>query len=355
MKIKIKVLPALEGDCIFINFGQKGQRKNIMIDGGKGRACEREMQQEILDIENRKEVVDLLIVTHIDDDHIRGILSLFSNPNIDKGLLHKVWFNSASNIAEHFSDIPDPTREINVSLMTNEISVSQGVKLEKILTELGCWESKVIKAMDQYSIAGANITVLSPDAQGLRTLHNHWETECGISTQDVEVSSRVQNDYDSPIEELINLNFEEDDKVPNGSSISILFEYQQKKLLMLGDSHPKVIQNSLESLGYCVSNKLMVEAVKVSHHGSKKNTSNELLGLIDSDNYIISTNGSRHGHPNKECLARIIDNNSRNARKTETNLYFNYDIFGNIFSDDDHGKYKFICKSLVGDNYTLEV
>ena len=42
---------------------------------------------------------------------------------------------------------------------------------------------------------------------------------------------------------------------------------------------------------------LKIDYVKVSHHGSKANTNDELLSLLDCNNFIISANGRHHGLP----------------------------------------------------------
>ena len=64
--------------------------------------------------------------------------------------------------------------------------------------------------------------------------------------------------------------------------------------------------------------RLEVGAVKIAHHGSKANTDEALLNLIDSRKYLISTNGAQFRHPDKECLARIV----KFAKPDE--IYFNY-------------------------------
>jgi hypothetical protein len=64
--------------------------------------------------------------------------------------------------------------------------------------------------------------------------------------------------------------------------------------------------------------RLPVGAVKVSHHGSKGNTSSALLKLIDSPRWLISTNGDKYEHPDQECVARIVK--IAHPRK----MYFNY-------------------------------
>jgi len=62
------------------------------------------------------------------------------------------------------------------------------------------------------------------------------------------------------------------------------------------------------------------DIIKVSHHGSITNTSKELLEIIDSRNYIISSDGSKFDHPDIETIAKIINRKSAFTR----NLHFNY-------------------------------
>ncbi|MNC56119.1 hypothetical protein D3C75_1056930 [compost metagenome] len=76
--------------------------------------------------------------------------------------------------------------------------------------------------------------------------------------------------------------------------------------------------DSLRACGYSETNKLRLDLVKLSHHGSQYNTSSDLLGLLDAPIYIVSTDGSRHGLPNKRTVARLI-------KSTQGNVYFNYD------------------------------
>jgi beta-lactamase superfamily II metal-dependent hydrolase len=111
--------------------------------------------------------------------------------------------------------------------------------------------------------------------------------------------------------------------------------YNSKNFLLLGDAYPSTVVDGLKYFGFSEENPLKAEFVKVSHHGSKANTNYELLSLIDSDKFIISTNGT-HNLPNKQCLARIINS------KPGVSLYFNYpDLINEIFSSEDREEFQF--------------
>jgi beta-lactamase superfamily II metal-dependent hydrolase len=128
----------------------------------------------------------------------------------------------------------------------------------------------------------------------------------------------------------------EDDSVENGSSISVLTEYQDRRILWLSDAHPNIIVTALKNLGYSKNNPLICDWVKVTHHGSSGNNSNQLYEMIRSENYLLSTNGENlHCLPKKDCLARILRNDQR-LLDSHYKFYFTYDnkLLRNIFAVD---------------------
>jgi hypothetical protein len=350
MSLKIKPLKAFHGDSILISFHDEhnGTTRNILIDGGPRNTyskSHRTLKKELEQIKHRNENVDLLVITHIDDDHIGGILRIFEYEDDNLDIIKKFWFNSGELISSFFNTPIDKSRDCPLTLKSNPaLSVGQGISLESFLKKTNCWDRKVIYSdCETTRLFGSNITILSPNVEGLKKLNNRWEKEAG----EVDLSGDY-SDYEVPISELITRPFKEDSSVPNESSISFLFEYTDKKILFLADSHPSVVAETLKGLGYSSRNKLEVDLVKVSHHGSKKNMSPELLELIKCNNFLICSNGKKHGLPDKEAIARIIA-----ANKERTYIYFNYNIADNIFLPADYEDYDFEWKYL--DNRSIEL
>ncbi|HHH72936.1 MAG TPA: Zn-dependent hydrolase, partial [Sulfuricurvum sp.] len=87
----------------------------------------------------------------------------------------------------------------------------------------------------------------------------------------------------------------------NASSIAFILKYKKEKnFLFLADADINIINHSLKKLDVELLN---FEFVKLSHHGSFKNNINkEFLQLINTDKYIILTDGQHKGyrHPHKE-------------------------------------------------------
>ncbi|MCD4680800.1 MAG: hypothetical protein K8S00_10475, partial [Bacteroidales bacterium] len=77
--MKIKFLQADHGDSILVSFDENNIRRNILIDGGPGTAYKEKdrrtgryiaktLQKELARLKNNNEKIDLLILTHVDDD-----------------------------------------------------------------------------------------------------------------------------------------------------------------------------------------------------------------------------------------------------------------------------------------------
>ncbi|MFZ1705323.1 MAG: MBL fold metallo-hydrolase [Saprospiraceae bacterium] len=341
----IKFLPAFNGDCILISFvDSEGANRNILIDGGTPASYQKMLKPLYKELESN---IDLLVVTHIDDDHIGGIKKLFEDTRLDKSRIKKVWFNSGGLLNHYFGENEDLARA--VSIVPNDItdmSLAQGNKLEAKLDELnGVWVKKIFKKGDKIDVHDCSIEILSPNDVTLTNLNQNWETEINIQ---VNMSGKAHDDFKVDIDDLVKRPFKEDTAVPNGSSIAFLLEFGGIKGLLLGDAFPSVIVESLKGLGYSKDHKLNLDFVKISHHASKGNTSPELLDIISCDNFIICTNGQKHGLPDKETLARVI------STHPNCTLHFNYNVYlEDLFTENDKQTYNFNIVDLSIQNYTL--
>ena len=78
---QIKLLNVGCADAIVIKFkGEDDRIHNIIIDGGPENAqlYQQTLQKEIRDILNLEEKIDIWVITHIDNDHIGGLLCFTS-------------------------------------------------------------------------------------------------------------------------------------------------------------------------------------------------------------------------------------------------------------------------------------
>jgi beta-lactamase superfamily II metal-dependent hydrolase len=340
--MKIKFLEAFNGDSILLSFGDKEEKnRNILIDGGtgktyfqknkKGKIQYNDLFKVVNSIRAKNEKIDLLILTHVDDDHIGGILKWLENDPQAHNVIEKVWFNSGKIVKEYYES--DQTASYDNSLdfnydETTNTGIKQGVKFEDFISKKeGLWNKKIIKSGQKLNEFGLEFKILSPNEEKLKLLLHKWEKE---EPESLETGIQ-ENDYNFTLKEHIeNDSFQEDNSIHNGSSIGFIITYQGKNLLFLGDSHPSVIIKSLHDLTYTKEKPIQCELVKISHHGSKSNNCKEMLDLIDSNKFVICTNGDKHAHPHKRFLARLIN------QKNTCEIYFNYpELIEQIFKKED--------------------
>ena len=337
--MKIRFLKAFEGDGIHLSFQDpEGQNRNILIDGGMPQTYTHPQNKgELKVLLNNlpmSEKIDILVITHVDNDHIGGICKwLQKNPMEAQTKIGKVWFNTGKLMANYLSEKPDESHIIEDTYITfNTLTgIGQGITVEEFLEQKQILVKTIIKSgqiIDQY---GLKITILSPNNLKIRALYNKWEKESPKTTK----TSPPESDYkNSLLSYTINDTFSEDTATHNGSSISFILNYKNQNFLFLADSHPSVIVEALKNMGYSQSNQLEVDFMKVSHHGSKANTNIELLQLVKTSNYVICTNGNSFNHPHKQLLARIIKINPT------CTLYFNYpERINAIFSAEDRAAF----------------
>lgn len=340
--MKIKFLKAFNGDAILISFNDNETPRNILIDGGmpatyvqkgkNGKFEYGELKEVIEIIRERNEKIDLLVLTHVDDDHIGGVLKWFENDKDAHKLIGQVWFNSGRLISEYFDE--EETKENLIELNPDEstlTSIGQGVKFEDYIDQNGIWDRSILIALEYFEYLGIKFKILSPSPDNLKLLLGKWEKEAPESLD----TSAEKNDYDLTFAEHIAKDkFKEDTAVHNGSSIAFIMTFGKKNFVFLADAHPTVVVNSLKAFGYSKEKPLKAELVKISHHGSKANNSVEMLELIATKKYVISTNGDKHAHPNKRFLARLASVNNN------CEVYFNYDEqIEKIFSETDYSDF----------------
>ncbi|EKN4739341.1 MBL fold metallo-hydrolase [Yersinia enterocolitica] len=336
MSITIRFLKAHHGDSILITLDNSSVEERLLIDGGPRYTFRPRKTSYLNDgnlrktldelIENNK-CIDLVILTHVDDDHIGGLIQAFEDLDYLPKLAKKVLFNSGQLIHEHFAVPTDPLKDIRGNFnQSNNTSIGQGITFEKYITECNIWDRRLIKQLDYYPLKNGNLIFLTPNISKLEKLLEKWEEE-----QVDPFTSNTKNDWSESYQNLIKSDVFIEDKSPtNGSSLSFILKIDTYNFVFLGDAHPSTIIEGLNKLGHDENNPLKANLVKISHHGSKANTNNELLKILHSDIYVISTDSSLHGLPDKTTLARI------HQHHPEANIYFNYDdVITRVFSDEE--------------------
>ena len=343
--LKIKVLPAGCGDCILISFGEEKDIKNILIDGGLGNVYPRILKKEIERIKLAEQHIDLLVITHSHTDHINGIIK-FIEDDENNDCIKKVWFNSGVHFDREKVEMLTQHSGLNIS--ATRIKYLEDKLVGMKFMQKNIWNNKLIKQGYVEKLYNATLTVLSPDNQGLDKLKTFTKEH-----RNTNIAGNLDYDFSTKIADFKLDEFIEDKSIENSTSISFMFEYDDKKILLLGDSFPRTVVDGLIKTKVLDENK-HIDYVKLSHHASKGNLNDDLLEYIDCSNYIVSTNGNCTSKlPNKETFARIV------KHFHFTNLFFNYEnpILDKIFENDklETDDYKINIVSLPKQNYEIEL
>lgn len=340
-RLHLYALPADYGDAMLIQYvGDDEQNHYIWIDGGLMKSYEHYHKTILSAISEGEESVDLMVVSHVDRDHIGGILAMAADPDAPHEHIKRYWFNASRNLAQYFNTRHHPDREISIP-QKGLRSIDQGMKLESFLQKENKWHQKPIMGFQHTLLHGMDIMVLGPKEENLRWLAERWEDEMSEEAADRSVSFAKKERLS--LEELAKKAFDEDDSKANASSIVLALEYEGYRILLPGDAHPSDLADAIVRLGFSKDNPMVLDAFKLSHHGSKGSLSPTLLDLVDCRHYIISTDGSRYGLPHREALARILMH-PRN-HKRGTTFYFNYDnpTLRNVFSKEEIKSHRITC------------
>ncbi|WP_417559091.1 ComEC/Rec2 family competence protein [Mesoflavibacter zeaxanthinifaciens] len=303
--MEIKFLKAGSGDCILIHH----DKKNILIDGGNDSAFLIDAYNQII---LREEKINLLIVTHHDDDHIKGILDLFKYLE-NKGtspLIETIIFNSPRKINNTFK-----VQEAN-----NLLSYKQAYDLENYLWKHDATKRKWLTSLDetikeqlQEQFGDLKLDIFSPKKEVLSKY---------ASNKGAYLSSDYRCDWNSSMKDLDRCldDKSQDRTISNSTSIVVHVTYKNQSILLTGDVTPKRFEEIIDEIRG-KREQATFNYIKLPHHGSYRSLNSGILKKINCNNFIISTNSKKHYLPNKRALLKIIKNrSSQNA----INFFFNY-------------------------------
>lgn len=302
----IDILQAGYGDSIFISISKENSSFNILVDGGLAstyyNARERRnpmgpLKTLLDDLKKRDDHIDLLICTHVDDDHIGGIRKWFETDFPTKDFVREIWINDDVQIA----DIHD----------LNNTSPHAASIIEKLKERSIQYQNGIVTGFSREN-EFCNIKVIAPSVAH----HNAIAQDIHESLDNA--STEKANNKKTFLELIQEKWAMQDNTAENEASIAFELEcWDGTKLLILGDANYQDYMKGLDMFHPDKEEKIEYNVVKLSHHGSKNNFHSDFLKRVHTPYYIVSTNGSKFKHPDKDVLAQIICH-------TDSAILFNY-------------------------------
>lgn len=308
MVFRLTMNQSSEGDALMLDWGPPGSGLRAVID--LGRTADYTALRPALMADPQ---VALFVISHVDADHIEGAMPMLKEPTAPFTPVD-VWFNGHDQLGLAKAR----------ALVLEALSVGQGEKLSAGIRKFGWpWNAAFgggpvstgsPEAADPIALVGGlSVRLLSPSDAALAKLEPEWNAllaksslligqpdQAPLQPKDLESLSILN------VDALAAERYAEDSTVPNGTCIAFLAEFGAKRVLLGADAHPRQIEQALTALGCGPQNRVRLDLFKLCHHGSKANLSPALLTLIDCTRFAISTDGSRHNHPDPQTIARIL-------------------------------------------------
>ncbi len=368
---RLEMLPAAHGDCLWIEYGTGRKTSRILMDGGPGRTYPA-LRERILHLPATERRFELLVVSHIDADHIEGVIRLLQDAEALDCTFDRIWFNGAAQINLVPDAAGEPLGAVQgelLSLLIQDYEKRTGTHVWNVGLpgELAAIDRRE-GALPAVILPGdCRLTLISPDHDRLLALKTRWreelhdagvvrgdeaslrrelelarslrplgdvlggarEDEAGLSELPAPDGSDMLNLGDTlggeEGEAGANAPFGGDGSLANGASIALLLEFpatRPKTTVILGaDAWASVMEESLRTLAGGGNRRIAVTGFKLAHHGSVGNTTESLLQRIRCQDYLFSSSGSIYRHPHPRTVELVL---AQHAGRGKPRLHFNY-------------------------------
>ena len=332
MLFTLEALEAKHGDCLILHYGPADAPRFILIDGGPSGVYKTRLGPRLAALKGRwhpEQALPLrmLMVSHIDDDHIQGVLDLTSmlvecreDGRPLPYQIRAVWHNGFDDILgnkddELFASLSASVRpaaaggtlppDLALSRPAAMVvaSIGQGRSLRDHVTRLGISLNPPSRGLVMAPGTGPKatswgdglrLTVLGPRQERIEALHREWEREIKKRGWASDAEGRaLAASYT-------------DNSVFNLSSLIVLAEMGDRRMLLPGDARGDDILAGLQSAKLLRSGTCHLDLLKLPHHGSNRNVETDFFRQVTADRYVISANGE-YGNPEDETLQMISE------------------------------------------------
>ena len=303
--LRFEFLPARHGDSFLVRWGTP--ERVLVVDGGPDGVYEKVLRPHLAGLPSRPgrpPRVDVLCLSHVDEDHIVGVIRLLKElvrakrtgdpPPFD---IARLWFNSVDELVDGVQ--PGLTASVTQLLKTETSNVAvaasyaQGRDVRDGVAYLGLEGNPpfggTLSVGANATLHGMDFTVVGPSTTSLGELVERWRAS--VQTNDAKAIAAAYVDR----------------SVPNLSSIAFHVRLDGHTALLTGDARGDHLLKGLESAHLLSPGGSMhVDVFKIPHHGSENNAAPSLFERIRADHYVICADGIRHAHPSKKTLEWLV-------------------------------------------------
>lgn len=326
--LRLHMLQAAYGDCLLLECGAPDQPKFVLIDGGPPATYQRCLRSWLQQITARGGMLDLLMLSHVDNDHIVGLLDLTAelreqraNAEAPIVAIDALWHNSFGDTIGSGNDVEPRLRAATASAgVAAQALAATGIALQgigegrrlrtdarllNIPINAGWPDGRVLAGgAPALTLADVSLQVVGPTLDNLADLQRAWKEwldkhEPDLATGNPRLAAMA------------------DRSIPNLSSIMALATCQGRTLLLTGDGRGDHLLQGLKQAGLLDSKgRIHVDVLKLPHHGSDRNVTRKFFQTVTADRYVASADGL-HGNPDLATLIWIVEAARKQKRKIE--------------------------------------
>lgn len=311
MIFSLEAVNAKAGDCLLMHWGERGDMRLALIDGGPSDVYHQWLAPRLraLAAERRVDPLELalVLVSHIDDDHIHGVLDLFGGcvEALDDELdppytIDRLWHNAFHKLTDPAlggagTTVASVSSASAASSAVLAASVDQGRRLQDDAVRLRVPINDgrgglIVAPLARELPGGLKLSVLAPSSQRLDALRVKWEQQAARQGRVSALAAAY-----------------EDTSVYNRSSIVVLAQVDGRRMLLTGDARGDDVLDGLRAADLIDGERtLEVDLLKVPHHGSARNVAQDFFNAIRARHYVISGDG-KYDNPEDATLQMILD------------------------------------------------
>jgi hypothetical protein len=310
--------------------------------------------------------LNVVCVSHVDADHITGVLDLLAVIERDRAngrpplRVDDLWHNGFAEaidtpdgrITLGLEVLLDAAGQANVAMPDGSLDlfgIAEGARLHRSAARLAIPINRAFGggpispdylADPVRTLGEAKITVVGPTRANLEELQREWL---------LWLESHAHAVFDPTQEAFANA----DRSIPNLSSIVLHVAEGTRSLLLTGDARGDHILQGLAASGL-LTERLHVNTLKVQHHGSDRNATYEFFRKVTADRYVVSANG-RYGNPDHATLRWIIESAQVSDREIEIFVTNHAPALDEIRRTHPPTENGYALSILQGDGKSLEV
>ena len=318
----LEALRAKYGDSLLIHFGTEEKPRLLVIDGGPPGVYNDALEPRLMQLREERNLaekkpleIELMMVSHIDSDHIAGILELFQNlQNLKQAQqpapwkIKKFWHNSFDDILDNddvsvasAASVMSPASIGGMLAHDGSLilaSVGEGRNLRNAANFLKLGGNPPFKGLVRtgkkpVTLDNLKLTVVAPLDAELQALQKEWNKQVK-KILEKEKAEKARTEAAAFI----------DKSVANLSSIVVLAEADGKRMLLTGDGRGDHTIEGLKQAGLLTDGKIKVDVLKMPHHGSIRNIDTPYFETIQADHYVMSADG-KFDNPDVATLEMI--------------------------------------------------